>query len=267
MDESTRLINALRVFHESLGDDVFSYLNMKSILKNRPLLERLRTNIEQSISHDYLPGFQFQNLGKFSWHLQHEQFYRRYLFGDSIPASHFVDHWIRRFLFPNRYHYVTEIAHALQQHAAQSRDIAKRFNLDSHSIGWLRSMKEWLCINDVDRGFCKTQKHATNWTALYPHSTNDTFMQWTRRTASYRNERHLGVPHNMWVIDNVIYSGGQLVGVADINKNAGTTNTGYIEVWKWLSNNDCPSPKRTLLTFVQPAAPDSWKAPDRHLKR
>ena len=265
MPRQKSLLEAVRVFHQALGDDAERFLNVDAILKDPELLGQLRTAIEGNFAEDFLPGFQFRNSGRFLWHLKNEQFYRRYLFGLAIPKTHYRDHWIRRHIVPDRFHYITEVAAALQRRGQFSRELARRQGRKP-LVRWLPLMEDWLQIRDVDPGLIKVKDRKQHWRGVYTTTTKETYLQWARKAVADRRKRQELDPPNYWQLDTILYNGGQLENVELINQHSAMIATGYLEVWKWVGPDDSPAPRKRRLPFAQPAGPITWAAPDRYTK-
>lgn len=266
MDDGVRLLNAFRAFGSAVGDDAQKYVNIDEIVRNRDLMAHIRKSVERHIHTDYLPGFRFKDLHTFAWHFKHENYWHWYLVGGRITPSQFIDHWIRRLLLPNRYHYRAEIAYALQTKAKQLREAYKTRELGRPKFSWLNAMKEWLFIEDLDRGFSRRSTPTEPWGANYADPTPNTLMKWARESSRYREERLESDPPNKWTIISICYQGGQLTSVDAINQHVGKVNTGYLETWKWDDEKNSHGPRRRTMSFIQPSAPDSWNPPDRHFR-
>lgn len=262
-DDPQALLRAIREFAGAVGPEAHRYLDLDEILRNRALVEHLQKRIEQSLATDYLPGFQFPDTNRFLWHLKNEQFARRYLLGGAIPINNFRDHWIRRFLLSTRFDYLAEVAHALQARGEDSRVLRARITVERQYVSWLKVMRMWTEIRDTERGFPISRRKASRWCDYYPALSDKSMYRWAGAAKSKRNARRGDNQYNGWYISSILYVGGQLEHVESAHQSVAMTDTGYLESWKWEPRPGCRSPRRTSLSFMFPAASDTWNAPDR----
>lgn len=262
-DDPRILLQAIRQFGSSVGPDAHRYMDLRTVLRDRGLVELLQTGIEQSIAADLLPEFRFRNINRFLWHLENEEFARRYLFGSEIPIKHFRDHWIRRFLLPNRFDYLAEVAHALQANGEQARAFHEHEGQIRHHVSWLKVTQKWMAIRDTDRGYATGRRNPVLWRTYYPSLADNTIYRWAASAEAKRDSRHKSKPYNGWHISSILYLGGQLENVEIAHRTVGMVDTRYLEVWKWKPHPGCENPRRTSLSFMFPAAADTWKSPDR----
>ena len=221
---------------------------------------------ERSIATDFLPGFQFRDINRFLWHFENEDFARYYLFGDEIPISRFRDHWIRRFLVPSRFDYLSEVAHAFRARGEQARAHHELEGTTRQHVSWLKVIRDWMDITDTDRGYSTGRRDDAPWRTTYPNLSDQTIYRWAASAVSKRSIRHEREPYNGWYISSILYLGGQLENVDAAHRSVGMIDTGYLETWKWEPKSERDMPRRTSLSFMFPAAPDTWEAPDRRFR-
>lgn len=268
-DDPRILLEAIRDFRSKVGPEAHRYLNIDAILHDQVVAELLRVSIERSIAREYLPGFHFRDTNHFLWHLKNEQHALRYLIDDTIPPERFINHWIRRFLVPNRYHYLSEVALAIHKRTDSHNRLRKMIPVEERKtvskVGWMALMSEWLEIRDCDRGYEVAQRNAQTWRSLHQRKapSKQSLLNWANNASIYRDERRAETPYNGWYIDSIQYHGGQLQHAEAARSAFSMIDTGYLEVWKWHAPSTGDSPRTQHLSFMMPTAPDTWGSPAR----
>ena len=178
MDDLQVLDRCLRSLKKEYGDEIYDIVNFDYILRQKAVLTWLRPIVERNISTYFLPGFKFRDMNRFSWHLKKEQYFRSILFGDRMPPMKFTETWIRRFLVPDRYHYVAEVALAFQAQAASSREFRKHFPDHPRRLGWVSLMRRWIGIKETMRGYTRPGGEGVPWSKEYSDVTERTILKW-----------------------------------------------------------------------------------------
>jgi hypothetical protein len=264
------------VLFNEVGDDISAYVNLNSLLHSKSIIGHLRENAERNIANTFLPGFAFEDNQHAAWFLNKHYPWQQMTFQGEIPPEKFRDEWARKIFVPNRRHYISEIAAALQRHDNYTIEQIRTFNkikargdkveianaskfmvllrgLRALPPGPVKGSRDRMAMNSWHKRIVECfeefdlPKEATSISRL------------ARNAKGYRKKRLQSCSHGTWQIKNVTFFGDiENPNVKDHDKWQDLTHQ-YFEHWQWVPADDLEVPTTAKMSFRKPLRPKYWK--------
>ncbi len=284
MPDTEKVLHAIGVLTEQFGRDIDHVVDLNRLLRSRCVLHHCRQFHEWRISREYLPGFRFVDDFHAYWFLTNCVSWPFWHFEYPLSQDHWDEKWIRMFLVPNRKHYLSEVARALQAYDQKTEAMIREYHEiratgDRKKIASAARMMALVRgLNGLPPGPVRNQRNLmamSSWLDRMSERFGEFELPTTPRSIhrlgaradEYRKARRGALAPSGWQIVQLVYHGTIVNPTAEDRDSWQKRTQSYYERWVWVPIEGVDPPVKVELSFIEPARPNLWSAAWRSLRK